>query len=60
MTKEQIEERIKSMEAEMQQVVANYNVLTGQLNEAKHWLSQIVTEVVTEIKNYPGESSAPE
>ena len=60
MTKEQIEERIKSTEAEMQQVVANYNVLTGQLNEAKHWLSQIVTEVVTEIKNYPGESSAPE
>ena len=58
MTKEQIEERIKTIEADMLQTVANYNVMTGQLAEAKHWLATMVTEVVTEIKNYTEEPSA--
>lgn len=58
MNKEQIEERIKNIETEMQQVKAHYAKLEGHLLEAHYWLAYKAPEKSElHIGEYDGEAN---
>lgn len=42
MTRQAIEERIKELESQADQLRANLNAITGAIHDCQYWLSQIV------------------
>jgi hypothetical protein len=58
-TKEKIQERIKTLEAEREQVKATFLAYEGAIQEAKHWLAETEEKPVgkkTEDRDIKGKS----
>lgn len=50
MNKEQLQERIKGLQMQMEQLKANFNKVEGHLEECTHWLMALIKFEAEEAK----------